>query len=553
MPIRLVVRHGSEKHRFVGAAKVEVFHQTGPPLVRAAGSTTGRHVVDIPADEGDAVEVHLDIDEVDATGTLMNLLKIRQILEAKKLPGGGMTLVPHPKAKRGGNLHPRLSGRLVGTGAGRHFEVTIDLTFLDVTDFVRKNAPTGGGRVTIRTYDGAPSLFSTVPHYGGRLRLLEYTDGKPVAWAVLLPPAITPTIDKIHTLLYFRPVGPRYKDTDDVDFNSLVRFLADPLRSNPFYTQPSPGDWSPWPLCGWERQVCEAGKPVILVNPLPHGPDHGDAPTAKLPGLLDSLVRALWGDGTVGANKNSGVTRGSLLASGFSFGGGAAFQALGANRAAIDQLFLFDPNGFAKQVGLVSRWFGEKAGRRLRMGAGFGTTHRAMLDLEKQLASANATVEPKTPDFWFKSPLFRKAVERVDFSPTGFTPPPGSFSEATRIFFVSTAKSDTAVVVEGRDAKGKSLGRLTLDDCTRVEAATMLDVLIRHPSIPRNEKPPLQPATSPVSTAAELAHDVSLIVNYMKWIRHQWPVVGGTDASGATDRGAGFKGILQLFLEASGL
>jgi len=42
------------------------------------------------------------------------------------------------------------------------------------------------------------------------------------------------------------------------------------------------------------------------------------------------------------------------------------------------------------------------------------------------------------------------------------------------------------------------------------------------------------------------------LLNRIKELRHEWVGMGGEDSAGNTDRGAKFKGYLQLCLEGSG-
>jgi hypothetical protein len=58
--------------------------------------------------------------------------------------------------------------------------------------------------------------------------------------------------------------------------------------------------------------------------------------------------------------------------------------------------------------------------------------------------------------------------------------------------------------------------------------------------------------TSTVTSAAQFNQNLNAISTLSQLIRHQWPVVGGDDGTGDTNRGRNFLGYLNQALSRSG-
>ncbi|MEZ4456090.1 MAG: hypothetical protein R2882_06005 [Gemmatimonadales bacterium] len=192
---------------------------------------------------------------------------------------GRLTLSPSAKGRFAGDFHPRLSPKptMVASGKGSVVTITIDLTFIDVTDRCL-------GLGTLQAYNALKPQVNPAggpapaPHYGCELRLLEYTKGLPATWAVLIPKTMIDqdTNRNIPVVLFYRLTGAAYTNSDNVKLGEFTRYVGDPPAGEPFYASGNQQTWNAHPNCGWERQLAESKKAFIFVHPFPHGGGYGD-------------------------------------------------------------------------------------------------------------------------------------------------------------------------------------------------------------------------------------------------------------------------------------
>jgi hypothetical protein len=358
---QLIVRFGNTEHRFVKNTKVELT-TGGPPAPELKGSKLGKHIFAIPAAAvGNSFGLRIQIPAppvLSATG-VPTLLDIKQVLEVVRTSRGVVSLAPHrtnPGNRFVGGFHPRLEGHLENSGSGHIFYVTLDNTFLDVTELARLGNPD-----YLKPYDTAiPAIPGATPHYGAKLFLMEYTGGKPTLWAVVVPDAVKPDLKLVHALLFYRPIGDQPQQYTFIDEKPLlkprplIRYLLDPPPPPPpvvtgrFFVVQIGGakKLTKVQFCGFERQVAEAKKPVIFVTPIPHTSDFGDSSNQRWPTLMTSLMLALWAGDAVGKSVAQGLTLGRKAIGGFSHGAMVAFAALTVRPEAVDEVYLFDPPKF---------------------------------------------------------------------------------------------------------------------------------------------------------------------------------------------------------------
>lgn len=542
--MRLNIIFDNSRNRLTSTAKVEV-KEGGKAVSEAPGSVHGRRAFEVSDAVGTKVELHFTIPPLTSGGS--DILNFTQAMEVAAGSKGGVALNPSSVGRFAGDFHPRLfpKPKMVAAGKGRICQIEIDLTFIDMTDQAGSNG-------LLVDYDSMKPAFSGKPdHYDCTLRLLECTKGKPVAWVVLISPAMKAQqgLALVPGMLFFRPAtGVNYADCDNVDLKGagVLRYLGDPPSTAPFLTPffgvltVTPHDWIAFPNCGWERQLAEAKKPVVFIHPVPHVADFGIASGASALSLMEAVMRTLWSDGHIGRSVKSGLKLGKAVVSGFSFGGDHAFTAFKNIGDRVDELYLFDPNGFGSHVGDLTTWF-RKGGKKLRMIGGM--LHDSMLSLAKSLGSPDATVKPDTADYWQNNDLYQAAVFIEEFSTTSATA--GAFSKKTGMFEAKKTKGDTAVLFEGRDSSGKAVGSQEVLNCSNREAAAMIEIVKRFPV----KKKPVP--VIPVKNSADLSVNISVIQEFVRWIRHQWPVCGGDDKAGHRDRGADFVGYLHQCLDKS--
>jgi hypothetical protein len=477
MATQLIVRYGNTDHRFVKTTKVQLT-LTGPPETEAKGSKLGNHIFDISNQSvGNSLVLTIEIPVppvmVAAGITAPPLLAIKQILEVIRTAQGVVTLQPHPTNSGNrftGGFHPRLEGHLVSSGAGHIFYLDVDNTFLKVN---RIAGVANKGFVDPYLNAKTPIIPGVVTHYGCRLRLYEYTGGKPNLWPVLIPPAVKEDLKTIHALMFFRPASSKQYDTlENADSTSLMRYLLDPDPAAPFFVdsrKPTKAKIEIVSNCGFERSMSEPNKPVIFISPLPHGSDYGHAGTVLWPKLLKSLMTALWAEDDIGQKVAQGLVLGRTALGGFSFGGLVVFSALAAALSLqppakgkpqpdpLHELYLFDCREFTETDQTnVKKWFA-KGGKKLRM-IGGGLFHGKMLTLAAQLKSADATVIPTSADDWVTNSLYKAAVSIHKFDPSSsLGPSPGGVSDVTGLFLVGPASGKAGIALEGRDKSAKTL------------------------------------------------------------------------------------------------
>ena len=559
--MRVNVVYDPRRHRLLSGAKVKL-SQAGTPLKETAGSTHGLRTFDVTGGVATKVELDFSLPAPDDPST--EILFFTQQMEVAAGAGGRLTLNPSSAGRFAGDFHPRLLPKptMVAAGAGSVVTINIDLTFIDVTD---RCLGLGilGGHSALQPQVKPAGAAAPPQHYDVELRILEYTKGTPVSWAVLIPPALKSqdTLTNIPAVIFYRPSGALYTNSDNLKLGEFLRYVGDPPnqpgKEFPFFGfVGTPKSWNPYPNCGWERQIAECKKAFVFVHPFPHGSGFGDAAGVTVPALLAAIVNTLWADSNIGAKVKTGLGRSRMIAGAFSFGGDALFAmltALGKDFDRIKELYLFDCNGFSANTTLLTNWF-KTGNKKLRLIGGF--LHSGMLNLASSLASPDATVVPKSATFWQTDDLYQSAVTFQEFSSSTSTTP-NPFSLATGMFHDGNTQGGTAIQLEGRNSADKSVGKIEVPNCSNREAAAMIVAVKTQADLDRKAKPPPKKLTTPpnvpVKTKADLDVNLGVLNGSVKFVRHQWAVCGGDDKNKRRDRQEEFVGYLQQCLEKSGI
>lgn len=466
-------------------------------------------------------------------------------------------------------VHPRIN--FGASAPNQPPQINVDLTFIDLTSALRANAATKNKEQNqFQFYDRnegtAYEPNTSDIHYGCELHVLELTRGKPKTWLVVVPRAARVAgLSSLHALVFYRPSFVGYTDTGDVDltaFNVLASHFRDPLKCAPFYWWGC-GAAPQWnlPNAGFEGQLDASGKAIILVVPLPHGDVDTEGKTrataARLGEILASLLVALWSNGAVGADSDSGPSLGRLALLGLSRGGSGAYAALKNNAASIDELYLMDPSEriAANKKTLVKDWFlnstkgnpgtkgnlSTKSDRKLRMVAGFGLPE--MQALQKEIVATapdragDLSISPSDASF-FNTPgnLYHRAViprgaspseEILDVPSHAGTPQVSKLSGETGVFLTSAAASPGAVA-EPSDVATVGAKPVTQTDlvATPIELAGI--VRANWFKLAAGER-------KPVGSSSELRRLLSSTgiqalgtqLGDGHWIRHLWASAGG--------------------------
>jgi len=339
-------------------------------------------------------------------------------------------------AKWRDRFHPRLS---VGAESGHEFPfLVVDLRFVHATAFLARDTE------MLHAYndDVGPRL-----HHGCDLQALEFThkDG-PATWFVTVPPALNTAESNpmrpaawsqgeasgrgaraFDMLVYLRPRLAKngklitYSELRETPLlGRLNRLVAVPKPEWPFFAGPSAG-WKPGPSVGFEQQLIESGKQILVVHPWPSGLNFGHLYTPNLRRTLDHVLTALRANGAISLGNVLDIQTARIGVAGYSGGGNEAIKVWKANHHTVDELYLLDPQSFAKDQGkggtlLVSEkgalipalreWFKDDR-RRLRMIGGL--QHEMALFIANTLdpnwrkkLMARETSEAPAPRVWCK-------------------------------------------------------------------------------------------------------------------------------------------------------
>jgi hypothetical protein len=546
MPILFGVNHHGTNHRFI-KKMVVTLKADGATMTEQAGSALGKRRWSLP-DTTKQISVLAEIAPAANSTSTKKILSVAQTFSVGGSPGAPVLT---PTASTPGGFAPRVTpgaGFGAPTKPGGLFAIDLDLTFLDVTQHA-KNLKTG------------PATF-TFPN-GSRFVLLESTQDTPFCWIVCLPPALSSSATNIGALTFFRPtLSVTYTNADDVSgaVSGTDRYFTNAAASPPFGL----GDASRFPSyqsIGWEKQLVASGKAVALLYPLPHTSSYGSLATGSLHSLSASAVTALWAEGHVGAGGKATLSR--FAVGGYSHGGRMALAAFNADSSLVDEVYLFDPAGFASPP--TKAWLTATSGRRLRM-IGGGYHLGAMLAHEKTLASANATCWPPTADFWatnafYHSGLSHKAgkPERLDpvSSAGSATLDPDGPSGHTGIFVVSVTPgtappTTTQVHVRAIFASGtpatldNTFVGLAHEEVAAILRVRAVDGVMTSAGQPgKIDQKHFAAAINAVTSNTDPDAHEPVRINA---IRHEWTVFGGMELS----PGAGYRGFFQHCLERSG-
>src|SRR4029434_5897379 len=200
----------------------------------------------------------------------------------------------------------------------------------------------------------------------------------------------------------------------------LNRLVAVPKPESPFFAGPDAG-WNPGPSVSFEQQLIESGKKILVVHPWPSGINFGHLYTPNLRRTLDHALTALRSNGAISIGNVLDIQTARIGVAGYSGGGNEAIKVWKANHHAVDELYLLDPQSFAKDqakggtllvnekgalLPALREWFKDDR-RRLRMIGGL--QHEMALFIAntldpswKKKLTARETSEAPAPRVWCK-------------------------------------------------------------------------------------------------------------------------------------------------------
>jgi hypothetical protein len=561
------------QHRFLRTLTISVVARDGPgaprPLPPAAGSTLGSHLYDIPAG---VANVQLTID---VRSPLVALLHLEQRLQVVRSPGHPPTLV-HTGSNVGSSFgHPRMEpmASVPSPGGGTLIDLPIDLRFLDVTEHVRRlpTKATPAADEAIGRFRHADDLYR---HHGvqSRVRVLEHTGGRPAAWPVILPPALAAKVDQGVFLCLKNEaldkvngegvvIDGSYTTPDDANYlHALFPYWSSPSAVGRYvYSDGGAATYHDYPQFGWDQQLRNSGRSVIVLFPIPHAVDFGvlDRPSPATRRLLQSALICLYAEGHVTTGGSSAPFLHHLAVGGWSSGTDTLFRwvrpATPAGAGLVEEFWIFDgKHGFRADV---RAWFNGNPSRRLRLIGSAYTETASNGFVTLASSNPNVSVYPGDPKYWYRHADYASSLASPGTLPFRFRSSPtaaslGSRDASTRsnIYLRSEHLVDNGISVNQSIVLfSPHLGQQAIGFTSHEEAAAFViyEALDKFTG------------GGPVSTAAQF-RAVATWVDQQAGAsepkhsfrhRHPWSVFGGL----FNHNGRAFVGYLQLCLEQSGL
>lgn len=555
--LRLEVIFNNPGHRLVKT--IEIALSQIPPPASGSGNippksrAQGQVVFELPSNPGDrlALEVKIpDPDNVPGGASHPPILNIMQILRVDGTPGDPK-LVPISGEKAG--LHPRLDLADI-KGAKGLFRVTIDVTFLDLTERIKRIQPLFNN-------------FINPSHALCKYRILEFTGGQPTTWALAMAPSITAAGVNANIFLFFRnEILQKNDNSDDLNYGHLTRYFVSATDEGSYIQGSGAGAaLHEYPNYGWDHQVAKAGKPAMVFFPFPQITSFGQAAIPATGGnLLKKALLCLWAEKVIAVGSGTGPVLQRLAVGGFSSGTDDLINWCVMDKAGdiVDEVFFFDGKGSKQAMPNFVGWMAKKANRKLRL---IGTAYSAVqfFGINKSLTGKDVLFKPGDFNFWFTNANYLKAHRSSFFRSPGAasTGDPKDATDPSSIFLESFKDmsgggvnvADASIKLSWRDSAGRNhSGAATI--IAPVEAASLVRFQGRFAA-----------AARPVTTKADFDKVINMLTdsgdkgepNTTLKLRHPWSIFGGewgyTTKDGATVKPAAeFVSYLQICLLESG-
>jgi hypothetical protein len=583
--LRLAFNWQNPKHRFLSGLSISLTPLDGASanaaLPVASGSVAdGKSSYTVPVDAGSVRLI------VEVQSPLTTVLRLEQTFKVLRPSGKRPTVVPV-----GCNVadfphqHPRVRSLAytTGTPGTTVIDVPLDLLFLNVTEHVRAvslrpGVPPGslwGFDVAERVTLGRDAKSNPT-----KVRVLEFTGGRPSAWVAVLPKQLQPKprqgvllllknecIERVDTRGIIR-TDQTYVSPDEVNYvRQIVNYWAMPNMQGSYW-DPRLAKYNPIDWFGWGKQLEDSRKSVVVLSPIPHNTDFGqiEVPSSKTRSLLDSALCCLTSDCELktGGGGTAPATD-HLIVAAWSSGVNTLLKwvvpCAPQSADLVREFWVFDG-----KTGLMSAdprlWFKEDPTRRLRL---IGTAYTE-IDSNRALplaaSNSNVTVLPGDPTYWYTNPDYIRSLAASPFGPYRFRSDPSS--PPLPIMEDATAKSglflrnetltfphpDPAIGTKGARNTfvlwHPDYGERIINDVSHEEAAAFV----------------VYEALKKFTTNAAPVDSQKQFNDVCDWVeshsdrderkhshrhRHPWSCMGGQYPGGT------FRGYFQICLESSGL
>ncbi|MGE0325797.1 MAG: OmpA family protein [Polyangiaceae bacterium] len=589
--LTLAVHWENPGHRFLKDIDVTLTDISVP------GSTLALEKVSESAGEVQfAVPPHVTRFELNVVvpSPVVTILTLKQRFLVTRTSGGQVTITRDKSSFRSAPQHPRIQS--IDFNAGDPTQavcwVNLDLLFLDVTKYLRK-------------LDSNPTLgeLKQKEKIKSKVVVLEYTDPLgPASWPIIVPPACRKDGVEIGALLFFRHeviykvvngrvVSGIQDGVDDADYeNAIGPYFCNPINPGQYRDSENQGEYDNYPYFGWDQQLRESGKKLVVMLPIPRGEGFSgfSSPKAEHEDVLRSAVVALFASRYISKSRGLSPQLSRVAIGAWSSGSTTLLewakvlpkrnQAPSRNEAPgekeppreneptredepaepgkfVDEIYMFDGKDGQKihVERVLKRWFEVDKDRRRLCLIGTAYFEDAAIALKSALTHSNVFVHPGDPKYFYDSPEYKRGLATGSAPPLQFrahpkdAPLPNDASTKTNIFIESESLHAGA---GGRVVHTMKLfsplpmpAKRTVGTISKEEAALIAAVELPQltnkliPIVAGNQFTPVMDwLDQPGGTEASRA----------RRHRHSWSTFGGTTRNGA------FVGFFRMCLERSG-
>lgn len=559
----VTIQWDNPNHRFLRKMQVEIHQLEGQALGDQINPTNvpGNYRFALKEDVK-AFQVRLSI----ATYKGIQILDVVQRFRVKRTDDG--TVYFHPIKGGWGRTarHPRVDK--MGYRSSRRNQsvlvVNVDLLFLDITKHLEEFGDGDGRLGQFLKWKGDTKSDVAV---------LEYTDSLgPKAWPVIIPPRVSDDGSgeaKVGALLFFKNealdhiekgqiVEGMYTNADNANyFQALSPYFYNPEKPGQYFDSTGAREYLNYPAFGWDKQLRESEKRLVVLFPIPHGHGFGalEIATPKHQGVLKSAFVALFAENRIAKKAKRVPPMKRLAIGGWSSGTDTLLKWAERPETTkfVDEIYMFDGKGKKDAKGILKKWFEvDKEKRRVRL---FGTAYSAdqAVGMSRENNHPNISGFPDDPNYFYDSADYKRSLTTASEPPPQFRRLPtdkplgNDVSTTTNLYF----KDERTEVIEGVPvhsivlyAPGMKPKRILI--ISKEEAALLAAVEV--PEIFKGRSP------IPVKTEADYIKVMNWLNSQPGWgepnrslrHRHSWSMFGGERSNGA------FVGFFLQCLQKSG-